>query len=125
MFRFILNALRPAFLLQNALPLLFVTGLMAGFTSVGAALFTSTTSVAANSFTTGTVDIATSPTSALVTFSNMAPGDVITAPVTVSNNGTLQLRYAITSTITNADSKGLGAQLQLTIKSGLTTGNCA
>ncbi|MBI3733982.1 MAG: hypothetical protein HY259_11085 [Chloroflexi bacterium] len=125
MFRFILNALRPAFLLQNALPLLFVTGLMAGFTSVGAALFTSTTSVAANSFTTGTVDIATSPTSALVTFTNMAPGDVITAPVTVSNNGTLQLRYAITSTITNADSKGLGAQLQLTIKSGLTTGNCA
>ena len=82
------------------------------------ALFTDTASVPANSFTTGTVDITTSPTTALVTFSAMAPGDQVTAPITVTNAGTLQLRYAITGTTTE---NVLAAQLDLTVKSGVTT----
>jgi len=82
------------------------------------ALFTDTASVPANLFTTGTVDISTSPTTALVTFSGMAPGDQVTAPVTVNNAGTLQLRYAVTSTTTEDT---LAGQLDLTIKSGVTT----
>jgi len=82
------------------------------------ALFTDTTSVPANTFTTGTVDISTSPTTALVTFSTMAPGDEVTAAVTVSNAGTLALRYAVTSTTTE---NILAAELDLTIKSGVTT----
>lgn len=82
------------------------------------ALFTDTQSVASNTFSTGTVDIASSPTSALVTFSDMAPGDKVTAPITVSNNGTLQLRYAVSSTTTE---NTLAAQLDLTVKSGVTT----
>lgn len=81
------------------------------------ALFTDTQSVDANTFTTGTVDIATNPTTALVTFSGMAPGDQVTNPLVVTNSGTLELRYAVTSTTTEDP---LAAQLALTIKSGVT-----
>jgi predicted ribosomally synthesized peptide with SipW-like signal peptide len=82
------------------------------------ALFTDTESVAANSFATGNVDIATAPTSALLTFSNMAPGDQVTNPITISNAGSLDLRYAITSATTE---NTLAGQLDLTIKSGVAT----
>lgn len=82
------------------------------------ALFTSTASVPGNTFSTGTVDLTTSPTTALVTFSAMAPGDQVTAPITVTNSGTMALRYAVTSTTTE---NVLAAQLDLTIKSGVTT----
>ena len=81
-------------------------------------LFTDTASVPSNTFTTGTVDISTAPTSALVTFSAMAPGDQVTAPITVSNDGTMDLRYAVTSTTTE---DVLAAELDMTIKSGVTT----
>ncbi len=86
--------------------------------SRGLAVFTSTASVGSNTFTTGTVSLTTSPTTALVTFSGMAPGDQVTAPITVTNAGSLALRYAITSTTTE---NVLATQLALTIKSGVTT----
>ena len=98
---------------------LAVVSITAGATSL--ALFTSATTVTANTFSTGTVILTTSPASALITFSAMAPGDQVTAPVTVTNAGSLNLRYAISSVATNADAKGLKDQLVLTIKSGVTT----
>jgi len=76
------------------------------------ALFTDTASVPGNTFSTGTVDISTAPSSALVTFSGMAPGDQVTNPLTVTNAGTLALRYAVTSTTTE---NTLAAQLDMTI----------
>ena len=79
------------------------------------ALFTDTQSVGANAFTTGTLDIASSPTTALLTASGMAPGDKAEAPVTVSNNGSLQLRYAIQRSADNTDSKGLRDSMRLRI----------
>lgn len=82
------------------------------------AVFTDTQSVGSNTFSTGTVDISTSPTTALVTYADMVPGDEVTNPITVSNDGTLELRYAVTSTTTEDT---LAAQLDLTIKSGVTT----
>jgi predicted ribosomally synthesized peptide with SipW-like signal peptide len=88
---------------------------------VSLAVFTNTANVPANTFTTGTVILSTNPTTALVTFAAMAPGDQVTAPITVSNDGTLALRYAVSSVATNADTKGLKDQLVLTIKSGVTT----
>ena len=106
---------------KKALVLLIVTGLLAGFAKSGFALFTSSATIGANTFTTGTVELTTNPTTALVVFSNMAPGDQVTAPVVVTNNGSLELRYAITATATNPDSKNLMSQLALTIKSGVTT----
>ena len=96
-----------------------VLAVTAGLLSLSVlALFTDTASVPANAFTTGTVDINTSPTTALVTFSNMAPGDEVVSPITVSNDGSLQLRYAVSSTTTE---NTLAAQLDMTIKSGVTT----
>ena len=82
------------------------------------ALFTDTAPVPSNSFTTGTLDISTAPASALLTFNPMAPGDEVTNPITVSNDGTLALRYAITSTTTE---NVLAAELDLTVKTGVTT----
>jgi hypothetical protein len=94
-----------------------VLGVFVGLLSLMAgAIFTSTTSVGSNAFTTGTVALSTSPASALVTFSNMAPGDQVTAPITVSNDGTLDLRYAVTSTTTE---NVLASQLVLEIKTGV------
>lgn len=85
-------------------------------TVVTGAVFSDSQAVGANTFSTGTVDISTSPTTALVTFSGMAPGDQTTQSLTVSNAGSLALRYAISSTATNTDAKALKDQLELTIK---------
>ena len=82
------------------------------------ALFTDTENVGANTFATGSVDIAATPATAIVTAPAMAPGDQVTAPVDVANNGTLDLRYALTS---NTTEDVLAAALDLTIKSGVTT----
>lgn len=105
----------------------FVAGVLAlgvtvtGFTSaVTGAYFTDSQAVAGNTFTTGTVDLTASPASAAISFSTMAPGDTVTAPITVSNAGTLQYRYSVRST-TTASTPDLAAQLDLTVKSGVTT----
>jgi predicted ribosomally synthesized peptide with SipW-like signal peptide len=105
---------------------LFILGAALTVATIGVgaaslALFTSTANVPANTFTAGTVVISTNPVTALVTIAAMAPGDAVTAPITVSNTGTLDLRYAISSVATNADAKGLKDQLVLTIKSGVAT----
>lgn len=82
------------------------------------ALFTDTAPVGANIFTTGTIDINATPASAVVTMPAMAPGDQVTAPLTVSNDGSLELRYAVESTTTE---DVLAAELVLTVKVGVTT----
>lgn|SRR5574341_175408 len=108
-------------MLRKSLILLIAAGLLALFIGAGSAIFTSQATVAANTFTTGTLVISTNPTSALVTFSNMAPGDQVTAPLSVSNTGSLDSRYAMTSSSDNTDGKGLRDQLVYNIKTGVTT----
>jgi hypothetical protein len=106
-------------MLKKLLATLVVVSAIASFAVFGSfAIFTDTQSVPNNTFSTGTVDISTNPTTALVTFSGMAPGDQVTNPITVSNAGSLELRYAVTSTTTE---NVLAAQLDLTIKTGVTT----
>lgn len=81
--------------------------------AVTGAVFSDTGSVGGNGFSTGDVEIGTDPASALVSFSSdMAPGDADVGAVTVTNAGSLQLRYAITSTTTE---NTLAAQLDLTV----------
>lgn len=80
------------------------------------ALFTDSATVPANAFNTGTIDINTAPTTAVVTMSGMTPGDQVTAPLTVSNDGSLDLRYAVTSTTTE---DVLAAELVFTVKVGV------
>lgn len=80
---------------------------------VTGAIFTDSQSVGANLFTTGTVDISTAPATALVTVNPMAPGDSAVGGITVTNAGSLQLRYSIKSTTTG--SATLPAQLDMTV----------
>lgn len=105
---------------RKILVLMLAVGVIASLIGVASALFTDSQAVDNNTFTTGTLDISTNPTSMLVSFENMAPGDQITAPITVSNAGSLALRYALAATATNTDGKNLDSQLGLTIKSGVT-----
>jgi len=104
---------------SRILVVLLLVGVVAASLGVASnAIWTDSEDVDANTFSTGTLDIGTSPTTALVTYSDMAPGDEVTAEITVSNDGSLDLRYAVTSTTTEDT---LAAQLDLTIKSGVTT----
>jgi spore coat-associated protein N len=105
--------------LSRILVVLLLVGVVAAGLGVASnAIWTDSQAVDANVFSTGTVAISTAPATALVTYSGMAPGDEVTAEITVTNDGSLELRYAVTSTTTEDT---LAAQLDLTIKSGVTT----
>jgi hypothetical protein len=99
---------------------ILAAGLLVGSLSAGAlslALFTSSATVSGNAFTAGTVVIGAAPATAALTASNMMPGDTVNGSITVANNGTAQLRYAMSSSSTDTDGKALRDQLQLTVKS--------
>lgn len=97
-----------------------VFGAFAAFITVSTlAVFTGSDTETDNAFATGTVIIDANDNdaaNALVQFSAMAPGDTVTDDLVVTNTGSLALRYAISSTSTNTDAKGLKDQLVLTIK---------
>lgn len=96
------------------LPVLAVVGVGAGQLSL--ALFTDSETVNAT-FGTGSIDLDAARIDALVlTSSAMMPGDSITDDVVVENDGTAQLRYAMTTASTNADGLGLRDVLTLTVK---------
>jgi hypothetical protein len=46
----------------------------------------------------------------------MVPGDTVTDDVVVENDGSVQFRYALSTTSTNPDTKGLRDALTLTVK---------
>jgi spore coat-associated protein N len=103
---------------------ILAVGLIAGSVGAGAlslALFTSTAASSGNAFTSGTVVIGVTPASTAITATNMMPGDTVNGSLTVSNTGTAQLRYAMSSASTNTDTKSLRDQLQLTVKSAGTS----
>src|SRR5262245_5135753 len=92
----------------------------------GGAVFTSSQwtaskQITGNAFSSGNVSLTLSPASAVLTMSNMVPGDVITKPITVTNSGTADLRYAVSSTTTE---NTLSAALQLVVDSGVSAANC-
>jgi Camelysin metallo-endopeptidase len=92
------------------------------------AFFTDSAVVGVNSFTSGTLDIVLTPegaTATAVSFANMAPGDVVTAPLLVKNQGNLAFRYAMTSWATNTDTKALKDALVFTVKAEDAGGGCA
>jgi predicted ribosomally synthesized peptide with SipW-like signal peptide len=80
------------------------------------ALFTDQESVA-GTFSTGSIDLdGTAIAGLTLTTSAMMPGDAVTDDVLVSNVGTAQLRYSLSTASTNADAKLLRAVLTLTVK---------
>jgi spore coat-associated protein N len=87
-----------------------------GATYLTMALFTDQETVTA-AFTTGTIDLDAAKIDALVlTTSALMPGDTVTDDVVVENDGSAQLRYAMSTSSTNADSKALRDALTLTVK---------
>jgi len=104
--------------LSRILVVLLLVGVVAASLGVASnAIWTDSEDVDANVFSTGTLDISTNPTTALVTYSDMAPGDSTGGQsLTVTNAGGLDLRYAVTMTADNTDTKGLYAELDLTIR---------
>jgi hypothetical protein len=92
--------------------LLTVGGLASG------AFFTDATSIDNNEFTFGSVSISTTPSSApLFTMKGSLPGDSFTGPLLVKNDGTMEMRYALSSIGTNDT---VGAALDLVVKTGVT-----
>ena len=87
-----------------------------GAGSLSLAVFTDTDATG-GSWTAGTVVLGVSPTTAFSATAVM-PGDSGIQTITVSNTGTGALRYAVSSSATNADGKGLAAQMDVTIKAG-------
>jgi predicted ribosomally synthesized peptide with SipW-like signal peptide len=70
-----------------------------------------------STFTTGTIVLDATKIAALdLTSSAMMPGDSLRSSVTVENDGTAQLRYAVSQTSTNADTKALRDALLLVIR---------
>ena len=73
-------------------------------------------------FSTGRVDISASPAQMLVGLSGIAPGDGVALPLTISNAGTIPLRYAMTTKIDG--SSVLSDGLILSVRSdGVTCSN--
>ena len=71
------------------------------------ALFTDSDAVGTNSFATGTLSLTTSPTSTVWTaVTDGAPGDKATGALTVTNAGSLSLRYAVSGANTDATLAG-------------------
>jgi hypothetical protein len=96
-----------------------VSLLTIGAGTISLAQFTDTTS-STWSFTAGTIDISTNPT-VFTAITSMMPGDNATQALTVTNGGTGDLRYAMSTAATNA----LGDQLTLAIKTEDAGGGCA
>lgn len=109
-------------------PLLIFLIVSASLASLGAgisslAIWTDGES-ATGAFTAGTIDLALDSTT-LFTATGIGPGQSGSAALVVSNSGSMALRYALTSSSTNADGLGLRAQLELTISSGACPGGTA
>lgn len=90
--------------------LLGLTVLTLGAGVFSLAIFTDSDS-STGSFAAGSVDIVSSPAVSF-TVADMLPGDSDTQPLTITNNGFSQFRYAMSTVATNA----LGSALQLTVK---------
>jgi hypothetical protein len=86
------------------------------------ALFTDSASANGNIFSTGTVHIGINPAATIFTAPLMMPGDTVNGSIVVTNTGTAQMRYAISGSATNTDSKGLASQITVTLRQPDTAG---
>ena len=85
---------------------------------------------ATSTFTAGSVDLVlngdTSDAYAFTTLqsSNMKPADVVYAPLTVANTGSLSFSYSMASSSTNGDAKALRDTLEMGVKLVANAGAC-
>jgi predicted ribosomally synthesized peptide with SipW-like signal peptide len=105
---------RLPLLLGFAAGTLAVASMMTGAMSL--ALFTDQQTVN-NSFTTGTIKLNAAGIASLsLTSAALMPGDTTSGSALVQNDGTAQLRYAVSAASTNADALNLRSALTLTVK---------
>ncbi len=109
------------------------TALAAGVLSVAvvsvaglasSALFTSTDSISGSDFVAGTIDITDNDATFELTNTELAPGTVDFNKIVIDNDGSLGLRYVMTSVSANADGKGLRDQLELTVVATAADASC-
>jgi predicted ribosomally synthesized peptide with SipW-like signal peptide len=101
-------------LIGLSVPALALASLGAGQLSM--ALFTDQETVPA-AFSTGSVALDDVKIDALtLTTSGMVPGDSVTDDVVVENDGSVELRYAVSTATTDADGKDLRSVLTLAVK---------
>ena len=114
----------------TALKSLLALGSLSGAVWASTSATFTDTQTAASTFTTGTVDLRLNADSTgAYAFTSLAltgakPTDVVYAPLTVSNNGTLPYTYTMTSSHTNTDSKALKDVLTLEARLVATSGTC-
>jgi predicted ribosomally synthesized peptide with SipW-like signal peptide len=84
------------------------------------AIFTDSADASA-AFSTGTVDLTAAP-GTVFTATGIYPGDSGSQTLTVANGGTGTLRYAMSTSASNADGLALAAELELTITAGACPG---
>ena len=118
-------------LLSKNLRVIAALGTLSG--AVWAGTFASFTDDADSSatFTAGTIDlVAGGDTGDAVDFAdltvpNMKPGDVEYAPLSIDNAGTLDFTYGMTAAATDTVGSGLGAALQLAVRTVAAAGDCS
>ncbi len=106
-----------------------VVTVLGAYLSTGAtAFFTADGVIGTNTFTAGSLDIALTPegpAATAISYANMVPGDSVTQPVTISNVGSVNFRYSMTSVATNPDGRALKDQLVFTVKTADAGGGCS
>lgn len=104
-----------------AVPALALVVSAAGLTGLATnAVFDGGNTPVGGSFTSGNVDLTATPATAAITMATAAPGDSAYGQITVRNSGTLQHRYAATTTVAGTGAAVLGPALVTTVKSGVT-----
>lgn len=100
--------------LSILLPVLAAIGVGAG--SLSLAVFTDSAAVD-GTFTAATISLDPTDVASLSLSSGaLLPGDVVTDDVMITNDGTAQLRYSVSTASTNADGLGLRDVLTLTVR---------
>jgi hypothetical protein len=102
--------------LSIRLAMIIVGVLSTGVLVTSLASYSSTAAPADSHFDTGTVQLTASPSSAMFNATGMKPGDVVYAPLTLANAGSLALNYTMATAATNTDSKNLAAALQAEVR---------
>ncbi len=118
--------MKPVIIAHRKLIAIGLTAVAAGSLAIGTmftgAIFTDQ-QTDNSTFTTGTIALDAAKIAAMdLTTSGMMPGDTSTSSVTVQNDGSAQLRYAVSQSSTNTDSKNLRTALNVVVKTADTGG---
>ena len=112
------------------LRLVLCLGSLSGLLWAGTFATFTDSGTASSTFTAGSVDLLISSevddayAFTSIEMSNMKPGDVKYAPLTIANNGTLGFTYTMATSATNTDSKALKDQLTLGVKAVVNAAAC-